>query len=66
MPRKTTPLPDIGQALREWRAKRDITQRQAAAVFDISKRTYEGWEYGKLGPAYAKLMLAYLRLDGER
>lgn len=36
--------------LRAWRKLRGFTQKKAADFLDVSKRTYESWEYGKMVP----------------
>ena len=38
------------KTLRAWRKSRGFVQKEAAEFLCVSKRTYEGWEYGKTSP----------------
>lgn len=40
-------LADLSKDLKAWRKRLSITQSQAAAVLDVSLRTYQGWEAGR-------------------
>ena len=51
---------DLAAALKDWRAKADMTQARAAEVLGMSKRSYEGIEAGR-GFVYPQLLLLALR-----
>lgn len=36
--------------LRAWRKARGFFQKEAANFLGVSRRTYEGWEYGRTVP----------------
>jgi DNA-binding XRE family transcriptional regulator len=38
------------KTLKQWRTDRGFVQKEAAAFLGVSKRTYEGWEYGRTCP----------------
>lgn len=40
----------LSRRLQIWRMENDMTQREAAAVLNISRRTYENWEQKKAMP----------------
>ena len=48
------------QALREWRGA--FSARQAARALEVPRRTYEGWEYGRLTSAR---LIAYVLIKIE-
>lgn len=60
---KSTPIPkrkEVGEmmvsglwstTLREWRARHDLQQKEAAAVLLVAGDTYRGWECMKSTPA---------------
>lgn len=49
MKRPTTPEA-LSRRLQIWRMENDITQKEAAAIMRISRRTYENWEQQKAMP----------------
>lgn len=40
--------------LRAWRARRGLSQSQAAAVLQVSVRTVQGWELGRPPGAFTR------------
>lgn len=42
--------PSIQSALRAWRARRKLSQSQAAAELQMSVRTLQEWEHGRSAP----------------
>ena len=34
--------------LKDWRQRKQLTQREAAAVLSVPPRTYEAWEQGTI------------------
>ena len=43
-------LNDFAKMLKNWRKQRGFMQKEAASFLSVSRRTYEGWEYGKTVP----------------
>lgn len=43
-------LPLFGERLRLLRQEHKLTQRQMAALFDITERNYQRWESGQVDP----------------
>lgn len=42
---------DFSETLRAWRRTHGLRQKEAAAMFNVSLRTVQGWEYGVIKPA---------------
>ncbi|MEI7532872.1 MAG: helix-turn-helix transcriptional regulator [Verrucomicrobiae bacterium] len=38
--------------LKDWRARRGITQKEAAERLGVAMRTYQGWEGGEKKPIF--------------
>ncbi len=51
--------------LRDWRARRGLTQAQAAATLRCPLKTYLNWEYGK-PPALAPLVMHLIEMLEEK
>lgn len=52
--------------LRQWRARRGLSQAQAAEALGIEHGTLNRWETGRGGCSLAGLVLHYLRLRDEK
>lgn len=47
------PISGIHHLLREWRTRTGLLQKEAASLFGVEVRTYQGWESGKHSPPKA-------------
>jgi DNA-binding XRE family transcriptional regulator len=47
-------LETFAAKLKAWRGK--LTQKEAASILGVSRRTYEAWEQGKTEPSAAPSM----------
>lgn len=56
-----------GEILKKVREACDMTQIEFATYFNVPKRTYQDWEYGKSKvPEYLlRLMLYKLKMEGK-
>lgn len=64
LPQGVTPE-KFARTLKEWRADKGFSQRDAADHLGISKRTLENWEQGRATPrGYA--VVALMKLLGQR
>jgi DNA-binding transcriptional regulator YiaG len=64
LPQGVTPE-KFARTLKEWRAEKGFSQRDAAEHLGISKRTLENWEQGRATPrGYA--VVALMQLLGQR
>lgn len=52
----------FAETLKHWRAKHNITQREAAAYLDVPQRTYEAWEIGRQEPDQTGPILKIVRM----
>ena len=60
LPKGVTPK-KFARALKEWRERKDFSQRDAAEYLEISKRTLENWEQARATPrGYAVVVLMKL------
>ena len=59
------PIP-LADRLTAWRKVRGYTQEEAASLLCVSRRTYEGWEYGRPFRFEGLLRLALLAIDLTR
>ena len=60
LPKGVTPK-KFARALKEWRVRKDFSQRDAAEYLEISKRTLENWEQARATPrGYAVVVLMKL------
>lgn len=50
--------------LRQWRLERCLTQREAAALLDVSRRQWCAWEHGE-APIRRVVELALMAVDME-
>lgn len=53
----------FAKELRAWRKALGLVQKQAAGELGISKRTYEGWEYGRTSPGALAKSEIYRRMS---
>jgi DNA-binding transcriptional regulator YiaG len=49
-----------GTEFAQWRIAIDLSQKDLAAVLDVSERTVQGWEAAKIVPTVAECALEYL------
>ena len=62
-PRLPLPPPvDFGRALREWRARRGLSQSQAARLLRVTAHSVSCWETGRTGCSLAATVLRLLEL----
>jgi transcriptional regulator with XRE-family HTH domain len=45
-------MESLGQRLRRWRKKNDLSQSDAAMKLRVSKRTLQEWEQGRAEPRH--------------
>lgn len=71
-PRKPVPGPldttadkRLPSALRDWRHRRGMTQRDAGAMLGVDLQTVSVWESGRKGCSLATMLLRYLDLTDE-
>lgn len=50
-------------AVKTWRKKANLVQKQAADVLGVSLRTYQGWEMGSHEPLPMAMMELKRRMD---
>ena len=64
LPKGVTPK-KFARALKEWRERKEFSQRDAAEYLEISKRTLENWEQARATPrGYAVVVLMKLLAIG--
>ena len=52
-------------ALKAWRLRRGMTQREAAATLGVDAQTLNGWETARKGCSLATTLLRYLDITDE-
>lgn len=52
--------------LKDWRADRGYTAREAAALLGVKPRTYEDWEYGRHEPSQTEPLRKLMRMSKKR
>jgi transcriptional regulator with XRE-family HTH domain len=61
-----TTTKNFAATLRAWRARQGLSQSQAAARLQVSVRTLQGWEIGRLpGPFTRRAIEASLATPGR-
>lgn len=47
---------EIGDRMRRWRARRGLSQREAAAILNFPRKSWENWEEKRTTPRLAAAM----------
>lgn len=56
---------ELAEKLSAWRKRRGLSQRNAALVLGVNKRTLQGWEIGRPGPPHIGGEALLKRISGR-